>query len=87
MVLGPLDLSKVKRCDNLECKARLLCEMPDGKLPPPSIPYMFHPDAGCDHYYPVEDLRSEGLRDNPRGSNYQFDARTKRHRRKGGLWN
>lgn len=82
-MIGAPNLDKLPKCMNMGCRTRNLCEMPNGRQG--EITPTFHPDAGCAHFWPVEDLRGECLRDNP-GHNHGFKPLTKRHRRKGGEW-
>ena len=84
MIEAP-DLSKIRACTTVKCPIRDLCEMPKGKLEPKEYIPEFTKKDGCDFYWPVADLRGENLRDNP-SNQYQFDARTKRHRKRGGEW-
>lgn len=84
-MIGAPDLTKIHACDTEGCPIAHLCEMPNGVLEPRDYIPVFIQAKGCDYYWPVEDLRGENLRDNP-SNQYQFDARTKRHRKRGGEW-
>lgn len=83
--MGEPPLDKMHKCVNMECPIRGLCEYPRGVLD--ARVYPWDPIEKCDIYWPIADLRSEDsqLRNQP-SNQYQFDARTKRHRRRGGEW-
>lgn len=80
-MLGDPNYGALHQCVSEACVCKAHCEMPKGELAPKSFLY----GTDCDHFYPVKDLRSENLRDNPK-LHKQFSPGTRRIRRKGGEW-
>ena len=77
-MLGDPDYDKLPQCTNSECPSRLLCELPSGNLPGRDMRDYDERIGGCNNYYPVADLRSEGIRGNS-VHNGSFLPRTKNH--------
>lgn len=85
MALNDPNYKTLQHCTRVDCPIDKHCEMPkgQGEKIAPTVQNTL-PNLGCDYFYPVADLRGEGLRFNPSNQPVQsgWDPQTKRIKRR-----